>query len=151
MKLLVLSFVAFSILLGGCTVVAETPKTDPPKVSTKEAVYPDGTVFVKTDDSKDVPLAVGSTIQIKLQEDPKGKFIWGILENNKSIFEVVSNVSALENTPGSKGVKTRTFTMKGTKPGKSNLKIVYFMAGDEDNAGADYVDSYKLNITLIKQ
>lgn len=144
-------FVFSGLFNSGCVVAEQPIVVQSPVVSTKDAVYPSGTTFFKTDDGKNVPIAVGSTIVIKLNEDTKGKYVWGILENNKSIFEVVTNVSALENSQGGKGVQTRTFTMKATKPGKSNLKLVYFPAGLSDIAGSTYTDTFKLNVNIIAQ
>ena len=139
----------------GCTmsVAPAQPQTQAqsPQMSSHEKVYPSGTVFYQDDDGKDVPIAAGSTVVIKLHEDPHGKFVWGILENNKSIFEVLTNESKLVNEPGKEAYQLRTFTMKGTKPGKSNLKIVYFPAGQQDHAGDTATKSYRLFVEIIKQ
>ena len=150
-KLLFISTLLGIFACNGC--IADTPivVVTQPVVSTKQAVFPEGTMFFKTDDGKDAPIAVGTTITIRLQEDTHGKFIWGILENNKSIFEVVKNVSELDNAQGGQSVQMRTFTMKATKPGKSNLKIVYFPAGLQDIAGATYTDTFRLNVKIIEQ
>ena len=146
------TFVAFlGLCFSGCVVAAPTTTPDAPITSSKQAVYPDGTVFDKSDDGTKVTIVPGTTIVIKLEEDTKGKLIWGILENNKSIFEVVSNVSALVNGPGGKATQVRTITMKATKVGQSNLKIVYFPAGLQDYAGQTYTDTYRLYVNIVQQ
>ena len=152
MKFLSLFVWCALISCTGC-IVAEQPQQpqQPPKMASKQAVYPSGTVFTKTDDGTCVPIAVGSQIVIKLQEDAHGKFMWGILKNNKSIFEVLTNETKLVNEPGKKGYQERTITMKATKPGKSNLEIVYFPAGTQDVAGDTYTEMYKLFVEIIDQ
>lgn len=103
--------------------------------------------FNANDNGKEVTVPVGTTLVITLSEVPNERMKWGILENNKSILGVISEVGALVNVP-QPPTKTRWFTMKAAKPGQSNLKIVYFPEGQEANAGSVYTKEWKLFVTI---
>ena len=127
-------------LLYTCTTLA----------ASKEAVYPSGTIFYKTDDLQDVPITIGSTLIIELEEDINDKYFWGIVKQNTNLLELLSNTINKKGKDRA-GIKIRIITLKALKPGKINLKLIYYPAGREETSNHDYISIYQLNIKIIQQ
>ena len=103
-------------------------------------------IITKIDHGKAFGVTLGSSIVIKLPENPSTGFRWKVIETNNEILRLIDSNFSLASDSGVGGGGTRTFILRTLKEGPTKFGLKLLQEWEPQS----FVDSFEIMIHVKK-